>query len=123
MQMKTTLSLALALMLAAGAGTAFAQDTTKAGKPLTAQQQKMKTCNAEAKTKALTGADRKTFMKTCLGGSTDAAPAATVAAAPQTQQEKMKTCSTEAKSKSLKGAERKTFMSDCLKGSPSAAAH
>jgi len=34
----------------------------------TTQQQKMKDCNAEAKTKALKGADRKTFMSTCLKG-------------------------------------------------------
>ena len=38
------------------------------------QQEKMKTCNADAKTKALKGAARKTFMSTCLKG--DAAPAA-----------------------------------------------
>ena len=30
------------------------------------QQSKMKTCNADAKTQALTGAERKAFMKTCL---------------------------------------------------------
>jgi hypothetical protein len=39
-------------------------------KPLNSQQQKMKDCNAEAKTKALTGDDRKTFMSHCLGGGT-----------------------------------------------------
>ncbi len=38
------------------------------------QQEKMKTCNADAKAKALKGAARKTFMSTCLKG--DAAPAA-----------------------------------------------
>jgi hypothetical protein len=38
------------------------------------QQEKMKACNAEAKTKSLKGAERKTFMSTCLKG--DAAPAA-----------------------------------------------
>lgn len=38
------------------------------------QQAKMKSCNADAKTKALKGAARKTFMSTCLKG--DAAPAA-----------------------------------------------
>ena len=38
------------------------------------QQEKMKSCNAEAKTKALKGAARKTFMSTCLKGT--AAPAA-----------------------------------------------
>lgn len=38
------------------------------------QQEKMKTCNADATTKKLKGDDRKTFMSTCLKG--DAAPAA-----------------------------------------------
>ena len=33
-----------------------------------AQQNKMKTCNADAKTKGLKGADRKTFMSSCLSG-------------------------------------------------------
>jgi hypothetical protein len=40
------------------------------------QQEKMKSCNADAKTKALKGADRKTFMSGCLKGSAAAAPAA-----------------------------------------------
>lgn len=30
------------------------------------QQEKMKTCNADAKAKALKGEERKTFMSTCL---------------------------------------------------------
>ncbi len=30
------------------------------------QQDKMKSCNADAKTKALKGEERKTFMKSCL---------------------------------------------------------
>lgn len=34
--------------------------------PQKTQQNKMKTCNADAKTKALKGAERKGFMKTCL---------------------------------------------------------
>jgi hypothetical protein len=29
----------------------------------------MKSCNADAKTKGLKGDDRKSFMKTCLSGS------------------------------------------------------
>ena len=33
---------------------------------LTAQQEKMKTCNADAAQKQLTGDARKTFMKDCL---------------------------------------------------------
>jgi hypothetical protein len=44
-----------------------------AAKPAT-QQEKMKTCNADANTKKLKGDERKTYMSTCLKG--DAAPAA-----------------------------------------------
>ncbi|HVW71364.1 MAG TPA: PsiF family protein [Steroidobacteraceae bacterium] len=77
------------------------------------QQTKMTTCNADAKTKGLTGADRKAFMKTCLS-----ADAGADASKPlNSQQEKMKTCNADAKTKGLKGADRKKFMSDCLKGS------
>ncbi|AIS15243.1 phosphate starvation-inducible protein PsiF [Pseudomonas chlororaphis subsp. aurantiaca] len=75
-----------------------------------AQQEKMKSCNAEATTKALKGDERKAFMSTCLK---KAAPAAV--AAPATQQEKMKTCNADATTKALKGDERKAFMSTCLK--------
>jgi hypothetical protein len=75
------------------------------------QQQKMTSCNAEAKTKSLSGDDRKAFMKTCLSNSGSAAKPL------NSQQEKMKTCSADAKTKALKGDERKKFMSDCLKGS------
>lgn len=70
----------------------------------TAQQEKMKTCNAEATDKALKGDERKAFMSTCLK-----------AKAPPTQQEKMKICNADATTKALKGDERKAFMSDCLK--------
>ncbi|MFJ9992162.1 PsiF family protein [Pseudomonas putida] len=70
----------------------------------TPQQEKMKTCNADATAKALKGDERKAFMSTCLKK-----------AAPATQQEKMKTCNADATTKALKGDERKAFMSDCLK--------
>jgi len=40
------------------------------------QQEKMKTCNAEASSKKLTGDDRKTFMSTCLKGDSSVTPAA-----------------------------------------------
>jgi hypothetical protein len=36
---------------------------------MNSQQAKMKTCNADAKTKGLTGADRKKFMSDCLKGT------------------------------------------------------
>ena len=69
----------------------------------TAQQEKMKTCNADATAKALKGDERKAFMSTCLK------------AKPATQQDKMKTCNADATTKALKGDERMAYMSDCLK--------
>ena len=55
---------------AAPTATAKATSTSKR----TSQQEKMKSCNAEAKTKTLKGAARKSFMSTCLKGDA-AAPA------------------------------------------------
>jgi len=71
------------------------------------QQDKMKTCNADAKTKALAGDERKAFMKACL--SADGASSGLTA-----QQNKMKTCNADAKTKALAGDERKAFMKTCL---------
>ena len=76
----------------------------------TAQQEKMKTCNAQAKTQSLSGDARKSFMKTCLSNQPAAEPKL------NSQQQKMKQCNADAKTKGLTGAERKTFMSTCLKG-------
>ncbi|MEY3125729.1 MAG: hypothetical protein RLZZ573_2249 [Pseudomonadota bacterium] len=112
--------LALGLSLALGA--AHAADE-KAKSP---QQTKMATCNADAKTKALKGDERKAFMKDCLSAkpAAAAAPAAAATAAPAavaaapaaqaTQQSKMKTCNADAKTKALKGDDRKAFMKECL---------
>jgi hypothetical protein len=85
-------------MLALG-GAVFAAEPT-------AQQSKMKTCNAEATGKK--GDERKAFMKQCLSAS--ATPAAPVA--KPTQQDKMKQCNADATGK--KGDDRKTFMKECL---------
>ena len=74
-----------------------------------AQQNKMKTCNAEATAKGLgegKGNERKAFMKECLSAKPVKASGA--------QQNKMKTCNKEAGEKGLKGDERKKFMSTCL---------
>ncbi|MEI7456370.1 MAG: PsiF family protein [Nitrosomonadales bacterium] len=46
---------------------AGAKPEEKAAAPAS-QQDKMKNCNADAKTKALKGDERKAFMKTCLKG-------------------------------------------------------
>ena len=98
----TRLPIALALFALFAAGPAAA----------TPQQEKMKTCNADAKTKALAGDVRKAFMKECLSA---AAPAAAAAAPTMTpQQGKMKTCNADAKTKALAGDARKKFMKECL---------
>lgn len=40
----------------------------KSTSAMTAQREKMKACNSEAKSKNLTGDERKTFMSECLKG-------------------------------------------------------
>jgi hypothetical protein len=87
---------ALALCLAAFAGASHAADAASA--PMTKQQSKMATCNADAGDKK--GDERKAFMKTCLS------------AKKMTQQDKMKSCNADAGDK--KGDDRKAFMKDCL---------
>ena len=84
---------------------AFAADKKTPSPAQLAQQEKMRTCNADAGKKELKGDERKAFMSECLGSKP----------APATQQNKMKSCNAEAGTKALKGAERKAFMSDCLK--------
>ena len=75
-----------------------------------AQQAKMKTCNADAKTQSLSGDARKSFMKTCLSNQPAVAPKL------NSQQQKMKQCNADAKTRKLTGMDRKSFMSTCLKG-------
>ncbi len=97
------------------------------GKP--SQQDKMKTCNADADKDKLKGDARKKFMSDCLKGTPTAeAPKEPkpepkpVGGKPGTeegkkpsQQEKMKSCNAQADKDKLKGDDRKKFMSDCLK--------
>lgn len=96
---KTLATLAATLVLLGAAHQARA---------LTAQQEKMKTCNADATAKGLNGDARKQFMSSCLkdGGDDALTP----------QQQKMRSCNTDATAKGLNGDARKTFMSECLKG-------
>lgn len=112
------------MVLAAGlafGSMAYAQDEGAAAgakKPLTAQQQRMKDCNADAKVKALKGDERKAFMKECLSGSDGPnepeAPSKAEGKGASAQQEKMKACNGQAKERALKGEERKAFMKECL---------
>jgi psiF repeat len=112
--MKYTAIVALAVaMLVSASAPALAES---------AQQSRMKDCNAQAKGKS--GDERKAFMRSCLSAK-PAAPAATAAAPvagaamsksgkPLTaQQMKMKDCNAQAKG--MKIADRRKFMSSCLK--------
>ena len=78
------------------------------------QQDKMKSCNADASAKNLTGDNRKAFMSTCL--SAKPAPAST---GTNSQQEKMKTCNANATAKNMSGDARKAYMQTCLSATPS----
>lgn len=98
--MKKLLSL-MALGLCLSMGVAHAADD----KAPTAQQNKMKACNADEKAKTLKGDERKKFMSECLSAKP---------AAPMTQQDRMKACNADEKAKTLKGDDRKKFMSECL---------
>ena len=85
-------SLIIALSLAVAAGAPFARTahpsasasdaaasttvaTAGSTAPGTPQRSKMKTCNADAKTKDVHGADRRAFMKQCLSGKSKPATA------------------------------------------------
>ena len=100
--MKKILTLALLAMFACGP--ALAADT-KADKmaadtKMTPQQEKMKTCNDNAKD--MQGDDRKAFMKTCLS------------AKPEKPKSKMAMCNE--KTKGMNKAEADKSRSECLKG-------
>lgn len=93
-----------ALALACAAGGSFAASHAAAApmaKAKSPQQEKMAMCNKDAADKK--GAERRAFMKDCLGTKSSAAG---------NQREKMKMCNKDATGKT--GAERKTFMKDCL---------
>ncbi len=86
--------------------------TAVSASALTAQQGKMKTCNAQAKQQNLGGDAYKAFIKSCLSN----APAAPAARPLTLQQEKMKSCNADAKAKGLKGDDYKSFIKTCLSG-------
>jgi hypothetical protein len=96
-EMKKLFVVSLLLPLLSLSGAAFAAEPT-------AQQNKMKTCNADATGKK--GDERKAFMKECLSAK-PAAPESKL-----TQQDKMKKCNADATGK--KGDDRKAFMKECL---------
>jgi uncharacterized protein HemX len=71
------------------------------------QQEKMKTCNAEAKTRTLKGDERRAFMSQCLSQTAEEKQER------QAQLDKSKACTAEAKDKALKGEAKKKFLSEC----------
>ena len=104
--LRTTVMMAAALFLASGA---WAQEKDKSkDKQPTAQQERMKSCNAQASKKELKGDERKAFMSKCLSAKGDDKELTA-------QQKKMKSCNAQASKNELKGDERKKFMSQCLK--------
>ena len=61
----------------------------------TTQQERMKSCNADAGKQQLSGDARKAFMKSCLSGATPSGSKATA------QQQRMKDCNAEASGKQI----------------------
>jgi hypothetical protein len=78
------------------------------------QQDRMKTCNAEAKENALKGDERRSFMSGCLSSGSAAKQKLTADEAGALKDRK-KQCRSEATDKALKGEERKSFIAECVK--------
>lgn len=72
------------------------------------QQEKMRTCSAEAKAQSLKGDERRAFMSQCLSVSPEEKQARLAL------REKARSCAAEAKSKSLRGEERKAYIAQCV---------
>ncbi len=104
----------MALGVSLSMGAAHAADAPAAK---TAQQTKMGTCNADAKTKALKGDERKAFMKDCLSAKPEGA-GATAAAAPAATP----LCEKSAMDKKLHGAAKNAHMKKCMADSAAPAA-
>lgn len=79
MKLLPMLTAAAVFAVATFTAAASPAETDAAPKKLTAQQEKMKSCNMDAKKKALKGAERKAFMKSCLKKDTAAAEVKVVA--------------------------------------------
>jgi hypothetical protein len=100
--LRTTVAIATALFLASGA---WAQEKDRQS---TAQQERMKSCNAQASKKELKGDERKAFMSQCLSAKGGEKKELTA------QQKKMRSCNAQANRRDLKGDKRREFMSGCL---------
>ena len=81
-----------------------------------AQQARMRDCNAEAGKRSLAGDARRPFMSECLAGRMPPAPEAQPSAAQAAQRDRMTRCNAEAGTRSLAAEARRGFMRDCLAG-------
>ena len=82
---------------------------------LTAQQQRMKDCNAQANRQRLMSEARQHFMANCMRSHGDGPPRFTA------QQSRMSACNRLAGERELPAGARQDFVQDCLKGETAAA--
>src|SRR3954464_9194179 len=75
---------------------------------LTPEQQRLRSCNTQAKAKGLTARERSRFITDCLNGRRGERPLTPLPA-------RNEACTKEADGRRLEGAERRGFMSDCNK--------
>jgi hypothetical protein len=89
-------------------GHAAAHDR-QAGAASASQQDKMKACNNLADKKGLKGDDRRNFLQSCVGKTTDAQPLSDAS-----QKDKMNACKNLADKKNLQGEDRRSFIKNCM---------
>ena len=75
---------------------------------LTPEQQRLRSCNTQAKAKGLSARERSRFITDCLNDRKGERPLTPL-------QARNEACTKEADSRHLEGAERRGFMSDCNK--------
>jgi hypothetical protein len=75
---------------------------------LTPEQQRLRSCNTQAKAKGLSARERSRFITDCLNGRKGKRPLTPL-------QARNEACTKEADGRHLEGAERRGFMSDCNK--------
>ena len=103
-----TTALLYGMGIALTPGHAAAQDR-QAGATSASQQDKMKACNDLADKKGLKGDDRKNFLQSCTGKTTNVQPLNNVS-----QRDKMNACKNLADRKNLQGEDRRSFLKDCM---------
>jgi len=82
----------------------------------TAQQNRMKECNAAAGTRGVSGDARRQFMSDCLAGRVSATPQGGASQAQAAQRQRMTSCNATAAQRKLSGTARQDFMKSCLSG-------